>query len=177
MVRLRCKSIEDLLVPSQTGELYPIKQFISVEPNHMINSIQHHNLVRTITVRAYTDGRLPADIVTELQNKIKQLQKSASYTIEFAGENADRNDAFTSIGKLSIVVFCLIFIIIAIQFYSLSIPFLVMMTVYLAMGGALIGLFVTGAPIGFGTHGFYQLGGDRSAQRDCADRIYRTCQA
>ncbi|MFD0695094.1 efflux RND transporter permease subunit [Paenibacillus sp. GCM10027628] len=154
------QAIEDLLVPSQTGELFPIKQFISAEPNRMINSIQHHNLVRTITVRAYTDGRLPADIVTELQNKVKQLPKPGSYTFEYAGENADRNDAFTSIGKLSIVVFFLIFIIIAIQFYSLSIPFLVMMTVYLAMGGALIGLFVTGAPIGFmALMGFVSLAG------------------
>ncbi|MEW9700417.1 efflux RND transporter permease subunit [Paenibacillus sp. SI8] len=154
------QTVEDLLVPSQSGALYPIKQFISLQPNRMITSVQHHNLVRTVTVRAYTDGRLPADIVTELQNQAKELQKPNAYTIEFAGENADRNDAFTSIGKLSIVVMCLIFIIIAIQFYSLSIPFLVMMTVYLAMGGALIGLFVTGAPIGFmALMGFVSLAG------------------
>ncbi|NQX66559.1 efflux RND transporter permease subunit [Paenibacillus alba] len=154
------ETIGELLVPSQSGQLYPIKQFVNVQFDRMITSVQHRNLVRTITVRAYTDGTLPSDIVTELQNQVGKLQKPNAYTIEFAGENADRNDAFSSIGKLSIVVICLIFIIIAIQFYSLSIPFLVMMTVYLAMGGALIGLFVTGAPIGFmALMGFVSLAG------------------
>ncbi|MBP1965102.1 efflux RND transporter permease subunit [Paenibacillus aceris] len=154
------ETIGELLVPSQSGQLYPVKQFINVQSDRMITSVQHRNLVRTITVRAYTDGRLPADIVAELQQQVSKLQKPNAYTIEFAGENADRNDAFSSIGKLSIVVVCLIFIIIAIQFYSLSIPFLVMMTVYLAMGGALIGLFVTGAPIGFmALMGFVSLAG------------------
>ncbi|MCZ8513139.1 efflux RND transporter permease subunit [Paenibacillus filicis] len=154
------KTVEGLLIPSQTGELYPIKEFVSLGSNRMITSVLHHNLVRTITVRAYTDGRLPADIVAELQNKVKQIQKPERYTFEYAGENEERNDAFVSIGKLSIVVVFLIFIIIAMQFYSLSVPFLVMTTVYLAMGGALIGLFVTGAPIGFmALMGFVSLAG------------------
>ncbi|MDR6883154.1 efflux RND transporter permease subunit [Bacillus sp. 3255] len=154
------QTIGDLLVPAQSGALYPIEQFIDLQPSRMITSVQHHNLVRTITVRSYTDGRLAADIVKDLEQQINQLHKPNGYTIEFAGENADRNDAFASIGKLSIIVVCLIYIIIAIQFYSLSIPFLVMLTVYLAMGGALIGLFVTGAPIGFmALMGFVSLAG------------------
>jgi len=54
-------------------------------------------------------------------------------------------------GKLSVVVFFLIIILIAMQFYSLSLPLLVMSTVFLAFAGSLIGLFVTRTPLGFMT--------------------------
>ena len=54
-------------------------------------------------------------------------------------------------GKLSVLVVFLILILIAMQFYSLSIPMLVMSTVYLAVSGSLIGLFVTQMPLGFMT--------------------------
>jgi multidrug efflux pump subunit AcrB len=45
----------------------------------------------------------------------------------------------------------LIVILIAMQFYSLSLPLLVMSTVYLAFAGSLIGLFITQTPLGFMT--------------------------
>jgi len=54
-------------------------------------------------------------------------------------------------GRLMIIVIFLILIQIAIQFYSLRLPVLVLSTVYLAMAGSLIGLFVTRTPLGFMT--------------------------
>jgi multidrug efflux pump subunit AcrB len=143
------KALAGLTIPSQTGALYSLEEFVHLEPNQMIQSIHHRNMNRTVTVRSYTEDRLPDEILSELQLKMASLVKPAEYSIEFGGENAERNDAFLAIGKLSIIVLLLIYIIIAMQFYSLSIPILVLSTVYLAFAGALIGLFVTGAPIGF----------------------------
>ncbi|MEI7026860.1 efflux RND transporter permease subunit [Paenibacillus sp. y28] len=143
------QALDRLTVPSQTGKLYPLSEFATLEPNRMINSISHRNLMRTVTVRSYTEDRLPDDIVKELNQQVSGWQLPAGYTMEFGGENEERNDAFIAIGQLSIIVMLLIYTIIAMQFYSLSIPILVLSTVYLAAGGALIGLYVTGAPIGF----------------------------
>jgi len=49
-----------------------------------------------------------------------------------------------------IVVIFLILIVITMQFYSLSLPILVLSTVYLAFSGSIVGLFLTGTPFGFG---------------------------
>ncbi|MCK9909755.1 efflux RND transporter permease subunit, partial [Microbacteriaceae bacterium K1510] len=54
-------------------------------------------------------------------------------------------------GKLSVIVIFLILILIAMQFYSLTLPVLVMSTIYLAFAGSLIGLFITQTPLGFMT--------------------------
>ncbi|KPV57881.1 acriflavin resistance protein [Paenibacillus sp. A3] len=145
----RYEALEDVLVPSQTGMLYPVKEFVNFERNQMVNAIQHRNLTKTITVKSYADGRLASDIQNDLTKAIKDIHLPDGYKIEYGGEDQERNAAFISIGKLSIIVMLLIYTVIAMQFYSLSTPVLILSTVYLALGGALIGLFVTGAPIGF----------------------------
>ncbi|GBF33671.1 acriflavin resistance protein [Desulfocucumis palustris] len=71
------------------------------------------------------------------------------YRIEYGGENEERINAFVSIGRLSVVVGLLINIISAMQFYSLTKPAIVLISIYLALSGALLGLFITGTPLGF----------------------------
>jgi len=143
------EATEHLTVPSQTGALYPLQEFVTFTPDRMISSIHHRNLNRTVTVRSYAEERLPEEIVKQLQEQLRDYALPPGYTIEFGGENEERNEAFAAIGKLSVVVVFLIYLIIAMQFYSLTVPLLVLSTVYLAAAGAFIGLFVTGAPIGF----------------------------
>lgn len=143
------RSIDNLLIPSQEGKLYALKEFISFENSSMVQKIQRRDLMRTVTVRGYAEGALPDDIIRQLQPKLAEMKLPDGYSINIGGENEERDKSFTAIGKLSLVVLMLIYIIIAMQFYSLSTPILILSTVYLALGGALIGLFITGSPIGF----------------------------
>lgn len=143
-------AIDQLLVISQTGKLYTVKEFISYVPNEAIQSIHRQNLERVVTVGAYTDeGVLASEVMKKLQPQLAKLQLPAGYQISIGGESESRNDAFASIGQLSIIVVIIIYILMAMQFYSLSIPLLILSTVYLAAGGAVLGLYFTGSPIGF----------------------------
>lgn len=143
------RSLDNLLVPSQDGKLYALKEFVSFQKSEMVQKIQHRDLMRNVTVRGYAEGALPTEIIRQLQPKLAELKLPDGYSIDIGGENEERDKSFTAIGQLSIVVMMLIYLIIAMQFYSLSTPILILSTVYLALGGALIGLFVTGSPIGF----------------------------
>ncbi|MCZ8519431.1 MULTISPECIES: efflux RND transporter permease subunit [Paenibacillus] len=143
------QNLDNLLLPSQNGGLYPLKDFVQLESSEMISKILRYNQMRTVTVRSYTDGVLAADLMKQILPKLDALPLPDGYTVSVGGENEERDQSFAAIGQLSILVLLLIFIIIAIQFYSLTTPILILSTVYLALGGALIGLFLTGAPIGF----------------------------
>ncbi|MDD3024066.1 MAG: efflux RND transporter permease subunit, partial [Syntrophomonadaceae bacterium] len=98
-------------------------------------------------------GDVQERTATEVMNDIKVIladsQFPEGYRWDVGGEMNYQNDMFSDLGKLSIFVFFLIFIQIAMQFYSLSLPLLVMSTVYLAVAGSLIGLFATRTPLGF----------------------------
>lgn len=143
------RALDHLLVPSQDGKLYALREFVEFETSSMVQKIQRHNLMRTVTVRSYTEAALTDDIVKQLQPMLDELPLPDGYAIAIAGENEERDKSFAAIGQLSLIVVMLIYMIIAMQFYSLSTPILILSTVYLAAGGALIGLFLTGSPIGF----------------------------
>ncbi|CAG7630816.1 efflux RND transporter permease subunit [Paenibacillus allorhizosphaerae] len=142
-------TMNKLLVPNQKGGTVAVREVADIRSSSMIKSIHHRNQTRTISVRSYTQDRLADDIVKELKQEMSKYNLPTGYTVEYGGENEERNDAFASIGKLSVVVILLIYIVMVMQFYSLSIPLLILSTVYLAAGGAVIGLFLTGSPIGF----------------------------
>jgi multidrug efflux pump subunit AcrB len=143
------ETIRHMHVPTQKGGTVEVRELGETATGKMVKTINHRNQNRTIVVRSYTQDRLPDEIVSELKNQMKNYPLPPGYTVEYGGENEERNEAFAAIGKLSIVVILLIYIIMVMQFYSLSLPLLILSTVYLAAGGAIIGLFITGAPIGF----------------------------
>lgn len=140
----------------------------------MLKSIHHRDQTRTITVRSYTEGRLADDIVKELQAELAVNPPPSGYTIDFGGENEERNDAFAAIGKLSIIVILLIYIIMVMQFYSLSIPPLILSTVYLAYrrsGNRSVSYQLTDRL--HGLDGASESGGHRRSKRHHSDRVHR----
>ncbi|MED1780404.1 efflux RND transporter permease subunit [Brevibacillus fortis] len=101
-----------------------------------------------------------ADVMSEVTAKIEQLVLPEGYAWNVTGETEEESEVLLDLGVLAIVAVFLIFLLIVLQFNSLSIPVLVMSTVYLAIAGSLIGLFITSTPIGFMTvAGFIALAG------------------
>ncbi|ACV62765.1 acriflavin resistance protein [Desulfofarcimen acetoxidans DSM 771] len=143
-------NMSSIWVPSwKTGSILPLAQVATVDVGWNTGTINRHNLKRVINARAYTDGTLPDNIIKAASAKIAAIPIPKDYKIEYGGENEERDLAFAKIGKLSIVVLLLIYVIIAIQFYSLTKPAVILLSVFLAISGAVLGLYVTGTPLGF----------------------------
>ncbi|QDI90139.1 efflux RND transporter permease subunit [Salicibibacter halophilus] len=75
--------------------------------------------------------------------------RNLGYTVTIGGETTERTEVFIQIGQIFIAVVFLIFITMALQFYSLTIPFILFSAVYLAFSGAIFGLFITQTGLGF----------------------------
>lgn len=140
-----------LSIANARGELIPLSQLAQVKPTFSTQAIPHRDLSRSVTISSDLKGRTATEVMTELKPKLDALSMPEGYRYEIGGETSEQTDIFIDMGKLSILVVFLILILIAMQFYSLTIPVLVMSTVYLAVSGSLIGLFVTQTPLGFMT--------------------------
>lgn len=140
-----------LSIANARGELIPLSQLAEVKPTFSTQAIPHRDLSRSVTVSADVKNRTATEVMTEIQPMLDSMSLPEGYRIDIGGETSEQTDIFIDMGKLSILVVFLILILIAMQFYSLSIPVLVMSTVYLAVAGSLIGLFVTQTPLGFMT--------------------------
>jgi len=138
-----------LNVTNAAGQQIPLSQLAALKPAFSVQQMKHYNLARTITVDADVKGRTATEVMEEITGKLNGISFPEGYTWAVGGETSEQDKIFSDIGGLSIFVIFLILMLITIQFYSVSIPLIVMTTVYLAAAGGIIGIFITGVPIGF----------------------------
>ena len=142
-------AFQTLTVPNARGEQVPLSEIATVKPSFSLQTIPHRNLSRAVTISGKVRGRTATEVMNDITPLLNNLSLPEGYHWEIGGETSEQTNIFIDMGKLSIVVFFLILILIAMQFNSLSLPPLVMSTVYLAVAGSLIGLFITRTPLGF----------------------------
>ncbi|WP_283152533.1 efflux RND transporter permease subunit [Guptibacillus hwajinpoensis] len=142
-------------------ELISLDELVTTEQSEQIQKIPHIDGERSITLRAFPkdEENYEANVTEIVEDQRDQLD-DADYSITLGGENEAQSDFFAEITVLFIIVLFLVYLLIALQFNSLSLPFLVLVAVYLAIAGAILGLFVTQTPISFlGVMGMVSLTG------------------
>ncbi|MBX0356258.1 efflux RND transporter permease subunit [Halobacillus sp. Nhm2S1] len=144
------------VVSQQTNQSGPpetlsLDEIITTESTERIGVIPHLDGERTITVEAYpeegmesTFNQQSTEVVSEIKNNLPE-----GYTLVESGESDARSEFFVEVTKLFVIVLFLIYLTIAIQFNSLLMPLLITGTVFLAVTGAIVGLFVSGEPLSF----------------------------
>jgi multidrug efflux pump subunit AcrB len=144
-----------------TGARVPVDAMASLSPQWQPGRIVRRNGVRTLTVRAFPDqGRLASQILTDARKQIKSLQLPPGYRIEYGGEYENQNETFGEMRFALGISLVLIFLILLLQFRTLSDALIVMAAFPLALPGAALGLFVTHNPFGFTAFiGVISLGG------------------
>ncbi|WP_191556699.1 efflux RND transporter permease subunit [Metabacillus idriensis] len=157
--------LDEIEVPLQTEDpvpqTAPLSDFADTNTIEQYQTIPHENGERTITLKAYPGkSETFKKDVAAIVDEFKDRYTDEGYSLTLGGENDDQTQFFIEISLLFLVVLVLIYITIAFQFNSLSLPLLVLGTVYLAVAGAVAGLFVTQTPFSFmATMGIVSLAG------------------
>jgi multidrug efflux pump len=141
-------NIENIYVRSdRTGELIPLASLAKIEESADANSLNRYNRVRAITIEAnLAPGYTLGDALTYLEGMVKQhLPETA--IIDYKGQSRDLKIAGDSVAFVFLLGILVVFLVLAAQFESYVHPFVIMLTVPLAMAGALLGLYVTGATL------------------------------
>jgi len=155
--------LSNIEIPSMNNEGPPsfisLDELVSSEKISQIAQIPHDKGERAITLKAFGDSDGFEDNMLEIADKEKD-NISEDYTISTGGENSDQQAFFAEIGILFLVVLLLVYLVIAFQFKSFTLPFLVLFAVYLGISGAILGLFITQTPLSFlGVMGIVSLTG------------------
>jgi multidrug efflux pump subunit AcrB len=119
--------------------------------------LSHERIVRrdhfrTMTVTAYPEpGVLPSEIMKIANPKLKTLGRDLppGYRIEIGGEQAKQSEGFGELSLVLLISVVMIFIALVVQFNSLVKPWLVFVAVPYGAVGAVVALWVMGAPFGF----------------------------
>ncbi|WP_434400358.1 efflux RND transporter permease subunit [Planococcus sp. 11815] len=140
-------------------ELIGLDELLTAQETTALAQVPHKSGDRAITLRAFGEADdFEAQMLDVVDNARADLP--AGYELSTGGENSDQEAFFAEIGILFLVVLLLVYLVIAFQFKSFGLPFLVLIAVYLGISGAILGLFLTQTPLSFlGVMGIVSLTG------------------
>ncbi|MDA1246503.1 MAG: efflux RND transporter permease subunit [Cyanobacteria bacterium] len=143
------RSADDVLalqVKTREGQLIPLAQLVRIEQNTGPTSINHTRLVRSISIRALPLAGVSSSQAMASLMEVQQ-QISGSTELEWAGlarEESRAGGGNVRVFALSILVMLLV---LAALYNNFADPLIILVTVPLAMLGAIGGLMLRGLPL------------------------------
>ncbi len=138
-------SMENIYVRSQrTQQLIPLSNLVRLEEFADSIQLNRYNRVRAITLEAnLADGVALGDALRSLEQMARDYLPS-DVIIDYKGQSQDYKSSGGSIIFTFLLGLVVVFLVLAAQFESWVHPFVIMLTVPLAMAGALLGLYLSG---------------------------------
>ncbi|MSP15257.1 MAG: efflux RND transporter permease subunit [Myxococcales bacterium] len=146
--RLPADALGALPVPSRMGRTAYLRDVTQVGEGSTTATIERLNRERQITITANIVGRSLGDVVTDIQARLKAVPRPAGYTFTFGGEAERMRETFANLGLALALSIVFIYFVLASQFESFLHPLTIMLSLPLAIVGALAALFLTGGAIG-----------------------------
>jgi HAE1 family hydrophobic/amphiphilic exporter-1/multidrug efflux pump len=134
--------ISNLFVRNNKGENISLASVIKAEPNAMPPSLYHYNRYKAATISAsLAEGKTVGDGVAAMQVIADKLLDE-SYQTSLSGPSRDYAESSSNTAFAFLLALVLIFMVLAAQFESFKDPLIIMITVPLAIAGAILSLWV-----------------------------------
>lgn len=147
------QALETLLIRTPTGENIPLQAVASVSRGQGPSQITRKDRLREITVNADIVNRDLGSVVDDIEKTLKEniYIPTKQYKITIGGQDEQMNDAFYKLGGALALAVVLVYMVMAAQFESYFYPFIIMFSIPLTIIGIIVGLLVTGQPLGVGS--------------------------
>lgn len=141
-------SLQNIYVRSERSQsLIPLSNFVSLREEADSTSLNRYNRVRAITLEAnLEDGAVLGDVLNHIESTIRD-KLPQTVIVDYKGQSLDYKKAGSSVVFVFILGIIIVFLVLAAQFESWIHPFVIMLTVPLAIGGGLLGLWITDATL------------------------------
>jgi multidrug efflux pump subunit AcrB len=151
--RAQLSDIENLYVYASQGlQKVPLRQVAAVEYQVQLEKLRHRNQFRTITVSAFpVEGALPSQVLQEARPQLAVFASMLppGYKMEIGGEEEKQVEGFQELLLVLGISVAAIYLALVFQFKNAIKPCIVFAAIPYGMVGALVALWVMGAPFGF----------------------------
>ncbi len=141
-------ALENLYVrSSRSGQLIPLSNLVQVENLADSTSLNRYNRVRAITIQASLADDLTLGAALSHLEGLAREHLPETAIIDYKGLSRDFKTAGGSILFVFLLGVAVVFLVLAAQFENWIHPLVIMLGVPLAVGGGLLGLWVTGSTL------------------------------
>jgi multidrug efflux pump len=139
--------ISDIYVRGKGNEMIQLSNLVVVRESVAPKNLNHFNRIRAATVTAtLAPGYALGDALIAMDNAAKKVLPITVQT-DLNGLSREFRDSSTEIYFVFILALAFIFLVLAAQFESFIDPFIIMLTVPLAVTGALVALWLVGGTL------------------------------
>ena len=135
--------IENIGIINPMGQIVRLGEIANIKEYWAPPSIEHKRKERIVTVSFTPYKRSLTELQTELQKTIDSMTMPAGVMVQISGAIKDQMDSFMDIAMLMLISLILVYLIMASQFESLKMPFIIMFSIPFAFSGVAIALFLT----------------------------------
>jgi HAE1 family hydrophobic/amphiphilic exporter-1 len=136
-----------LQVRSRSGQLIPLGQVLTLEQSTGPSTINHTRLVRSISIRALPARGVSSGQAMALLEQLQQQQGSSSTDLEWAGLAREESRAGSGSVRVFLLAVLVMGLVLAGLYENLIDPLIILITVPLALLGAVAGLALRGLPL------------------------------
>jgi len=144
--------ITSLLISTPRGETIPLGEIATVTLEPSITAISHVDTETVVFVRADVEkGTVPPLVVEQLELAMKDAayEMPEGIRLDFGGETQSTTESFESLGNAMIIGILAIAVILVLQFNSFRQPFIILLTLPMALIGVFLGLALIGRNFSF----------------------------
>jgi len=136
--------LKSFYVRNNKGELIQLDNLVSMFESANPSTIYHFNRFKSATISAgLAKGKALGDGIAEMQ-RISKKVLDESFTTSLSGQSRDFSESSSNTVFAFVLALVLIFLVLAAQFESFLDPFIIIVTVPLALAGAVLSLQVFG---------------------------------
>jgi hydrophobic/amphiphilic exporter-1 (mainly G- bacteria), HAE1 family len=135
--------IEDIGIANLTGQTIRLGEIAQIKEYWAPPSIERKRKERIVTVSFTPYKESLTTLQTEVQKAIDETPLPAGVMVQISGAIKDQMESFMDIATLLVISLILVYLIMASQFESLKMPFIIMFSIPFAFSGVAIALFLT----------------------------------
>ena len=135
--------IENIGITNQMGQIIRLGEIAQVKEYWSPPNIERKRKERIVRVSFTPYKRSLTDLQTDVQKAIDETTLPAGVMVQISGAIKDQMDSFKDIALLMVISLILVYLIMASQFESLKMPFIIMFSIPFAFSGVAIALFLT----------------------------------
>lgn len=141
-------SLENIYVrSSRTGELIPLSNLVRLREFADSTTLNRYNRVRSITIESNLAADFALGDALDHLNALVEEHLPETATVDYKGQSRDFMRSGGSIVFVFFLGLAIVYLVLAAQFESYVHPFVILLTVPLAMAGGLLGLYASGGTL------------------------------
>ncbi len=142
------EDIHNILLYNNQGRAIRLSEVATIKERFTPPRIEREDRQRVITVSAALSGTAAlGDVAAATQKEIDQLDVPPDVEVVISGSVQDQQEAFSDLYTLLALIILLVYIVMATQFESFLLPFIVMLSVLFAFTGVFLALWITGTTL------------------------------